>query len=159
MNNNSFSKKYECEVYWEDFEIGEIKEFGNRRISEEEIIEFAEKYDPQRFHINKEMAEISIYKGIIASGWQTCSLVMRMMCDEYLLRSSSIGSPGLESIKWYKPVRPGDTLRVRSTVLEKRTMESKQSIGLVRTFWECLNQRNEVVTTIDGWTMFLKRPI
>lgn len=145
------------DLYWEDFQVGQVREFGSMTLSQDEIIEFAEKFDPQRFHVNPASAEKTIFKGIIASGWHTCSLMMKMMCDEYVLRSSSLGSPGLENIKWLKPVRPGDTLRMRTTVLASRLMESKPHIGLIHTLWECLNQNNEVVTSMDGWGMFLKR--
>lgn len=147
----------EFDLFWEDFHDGDIKEFGSYTITEEEIIEFAEKFDPQRFHINPVAAKETIFKGIIASGWHTCSLMMKMMCDEYVLRAASLGSPGLENIRWIKPVRPGDNLRMRTTVLNTRSMDSKPHIGLVHTLWECLNQNNEIVTSLDGWGMYLKR--
>jgi acyl dehydratase len=156
-NNPSSVHEKKFDIYWEDFQIGQIREFGSKTVSKDEIVEFAEKFDPQRFHVNPTEAEETIFKGIIASGWHTCSLMMKMMCDEYVLRSSSLGSPGLENIKWLKPVRPGDTLRMRTTVLDSRSMESKPHIGLIHTLWECLNQKNEIVTTMDGWGMFLKR--
>jgi acyl dehydratase len=158
MNNipeNSVNNEFD--LFWEDFHDGDINEFGSYTITEEEIIEFAEKFDPQRFHINPVAAEETIFKGIIASGWHTCSLMMKMMCDEYILRAASLGSPGLENIRWIKPVRPGDNLRMRTTVLSTRSMDSKPHIGLVHTLWECLNQNNELVTSMDGWGMYLKR--
>lgn len=146
------------ELYWEDFVIGHESQYGSKTVTTEEIIEFASKFDPQRFHMNEEQAQKTIFKGIIASGWHTCSMMMKMMCDEYIVRSSSIGSPGLENITWHKPVRPGDTLRVKSKILDKRTMDSKPTIGLVQNLWECLNQNDQVVASMTGWTMFLKRP-
>lgn len=152
---NFNGKKFD--IYWEDFKVGQVKEFGSKTLSQDEIVEFAKKFDPQRFHVSPHEAQETIFKGIIASGWHTCSLMMKMMCDEYLLRSSSLGSPGLENIRWIKPVRPGDTLRMRTTVLGSRSMESKPHIGLIHTLWECLNQKDEVVTAMDGWGMFLKR--
>ena len=143
--------------YWEDFVVGQVNEFGSKTVSEADILSFAKEYDPQSFHVNKEAAEKTIFKGLIASGWQTCAFMMRMMCDEYLLESSSQGSPGLDFVKWLKPVRPGDCLRVRSTVLETRLMSSKPHLGLVNSSWECINQNNEVVTLMQGWVIFIKR--
>ncbi len=143
--------------YWEDFSVGDVRVFGSRLVTEAQIIDFAKEYDPQRFHISHEAAEQTIFKGIIASGWQTCSFMMKMMCDDYLLESSSLGSPGLENIKWLKPVRPGDVLSLRTEVLEVRPMKSKPNTGLVHMMWQCLNQKDEIVTSMQGWMMFLKR--
>jgi acyl dehydratase len=102
----------------------------------EEIIDFATKFDPQPFHLSEEAGKASLFGGLCASGWHTCAITMRMMCDEFLLETASLGSPGLENIRWIKPVRPGDTLHVRSVVLEARPMESKPHIGLVLVRWE-----------------------
>ncbi len=143
--------------YWEDFSVGVVREFGQRKITEQEIVEFAREYDPQRFHISQDEAEQTIFKGLIASGWQTCSIMMRMMCDDFLLDSSSMGSPGLENLKWHKPVRPNDVLSLRTEVLEARAMKSKPDTGLVHLLWQCKNQEDEVVTSMQGWMMFLKR--
>ena len=101
---------------------------------------FARKFDPQPFHVDEAAAKQSMFGGLIASGWHTCALAMRMMCDAYLLDAASMGSPGVEEIRWLKPVRPGDTLRVRCIVLEARPLESKPHVGLVRNRWEVLNQ-------------------
>jgi acyl dehydratase len=98
-----------------------------------------------------------MFGGVIASGWHTCALAMRMMCDAYLLESASMGSPGVENIRWLKPVRPGDTLRVRCIVLEARPLESKPHIGLVRNRWEVLNQNGEEVMQMEGFGMFKRR--
>jgi len=149
--------KPELKYCWEDFVAGQTKEFGNRIVSEDDILSFAKEYDPQPFHVNREAAEQTIFKGLIASGWQTCSFMMRMICDEYLLDSSCQGSPGLDFVKWLKPVRPGDCIRVRSTVLETRSMNSKPHLGLVSSRWECLNQNNDVVTSMQGSLIFIKR--
>jgi acyl dehydratase len=143
--------------YWEDFAAGDTREFGGRTISEADILNFAKEYDPQVFHIDAKAAEQTIFKGLIASGWQTCAFMMRMICDEYLLESSSQGSPGLDSLKWLKPVRPGDRIRVRSKILETRAMKSNPKLGLVSTLWECLNQNDEVVTVMQGSLILIKR--
>ncbi|MCX7173417.1 MAG: MaoC family dehydratase [Proteobacteria bacterium] len=144
--------------YWEDFPVGSSREFGGVTLGKDEIIRFAREFDPQPFHVDEAAANESAYGGIIASGWHTCALAMRMMCDAYLLETASMGSPGVDSIKWLKPVRPGDTLRVRSSVMESRPLESKPHVGLVRSGWEVFNQNNECVMTMEGHGMFRRRP-
>jgi acyl dehydratase len=145
--------------YWEDFFLNQTIECGPYTVTEEEILEFAQKYDPQRFHVNKDSAELTIFKGLIASGWQTAGLMMRMVCDGFMLSSSSTGSPGIDSLKWLKPVRPGDTLKTVVEVLETRALNSKPTIGMVKTRWSCYNQHDELTTTIEAWNMFEKRPV
>src|SRR3990167_356292 len=125
--------------YFEDFEIGKTIEVGTRTINEEEIIEFATKYDPQPFHVDHDAAEKSVFGGIIASGWQTCSMMMRMMVDGYLRDSSSLGSPGVDEVRWLKPVRAGDTLTVTTTVLDARASASKPDRGVVSSIWHARN--------------------
>lgn len=143
--------------FWEDFALGSVREFGAHTLGRDEIVRFASEFDPQPFHLDEEAGKQSLFGGLAASGWHTCSLVMRMMCDEYLLDSSSLGSPGLEQLNWLKPVLMGDTLRVRMTVTDARPMASKPHIGLVRCRWEALNQRDEVVLVMEGWNMFRRR--
>jgi acyl dehydratase len=143
--------------YWEDFPVGAVREFGGKTLSKEDIVRFAREYDPQPFHVDEEAAKRSVFGGLIASGWQTCGLAMRMMCDAYLLDAASAGSPGVESIRWVLPVRPGDSLRVRLTVLESRVLQSKPHIGLVRNKWEMFNQKDELVMHMEGYGMFLRR--
>jgi len=143
--------------YWEDFPVGLVREFGGMTLTREEIVRFAKQYDPQPFHVDEEAARNTVFGGLVASGWQTCSIAMRMMCDAYLLESASAGSPGIESIRWTSPVRPGDTLRVRLTVLQARVLKSKPHIGLVRNKWEMFNQENEQVMHMEGYGMFLRR--
>ena len=143
--------------YWEDFPVGQVTEFGGITLSEDDIVRFAREFDPQPFHIDAEAAKHSMFGGLIASGWHTCSLAMRMMCDAYLLEAASLGSPGVDNIRWLKPVRPGDTLRVRCVVLEARPLESKPHVGLVRNRWEVLNQNGEEVMQMEGYGMFKRR--
>ena len=143
--------------YWEDFPVGKVTEFGGISLTQEDIIRFAREFDPQPFHIDVEAAKHSMFGGIVASGWHTCALAMRMMCDAYLLDSASVGSPGMENIRWLKPVRPGDTLRMRSVVLEARPLDSKPHIGLVRSRLEMLNQNGEEVMQMEGNGMFKRR--
>ncbi|WP_140633695.1 MaoC family dehydratase [Methylibium rhizosphaerae] len=145
-------------LWWEDFEVGSAHEFGGHTLTRDEIVRFASEFDPQPFHLDEEVARQSLFGALAASGWHTCSLVMRMMCDAYLLDSASLGSPGLENIRWLKPVLVGDTLSVRMEVLEARVMNSRPTVGLVRSRWEALNQRNEAVLSMEGWGMFRRRP-
>ena len=144
--------------YWEDFPAGSTREFVGQTLSQEDTVRFAREFDPQPFHIDAVAAADSIYGGIIASGWHTCALAMRMMCDAYLLEAASLGSPGMESIKWLKPVRPGDTLRLKMTVQEARPLESKPHIGLIRSRWWLFNQKDECVMEMEGHSMLRRRP-
>ena len=143
--------------YWEDFAPGQVRETGGHSLSEDEIIEFARKYDPQPFHIDRDKAKQSALGGLIASGWQTAGLCMRMLCDLYLLESASMGSPGVDEVRWVKPVRPGDTLRLKSTVLETRASASRPDMGTVRSRSEVYNQRGELVMHMSGVGMFRRR--
>ena len=143
--------------YWEDFPVGKVSEFGHMTVSAEEIVDFAGKFDPQPFHLSEEGGKNSLFGGLCASGWHTCAMAMRMMCDGYILESASLGSPGLENIRWLKPVRPGDTLHVRSVVLEARPMDSKPHVGLLRVRTEVLNQNNEEVMQMEGYGMYRRR--
>lgn len=143
--------------YWEDFKVGEVEQIGGKRVDKDEIIAFARQYDPQPFHIDEAAAKQSMYGGLIASGWHTCAMVMRMMCDAYMLRSASVGSPGIDNLKWLKPVRPGDTINARRTTLETRESKSKPDIGIVNNLWEVFNQDGEMVMTMQGYGMFRRR--
>jgi acyl dehydratase len=145
--------------YFEDFEVGRTIEVGKRTVSEEEIVEFATQFDPQPFHVDKDAAAKSIYGGIIASGWHTCSMMMRLMVDGFLKGAASMGSPGVDEVRWIKPVRGGDTLTVTTTALEKRESTSKPDRGVVVTKWEARNQHGEVVATIKGMGMFKRKSL
>lgn len=143
--------------YWEDFKVGEVEQIGGRLVSKDEILEFARQFDPQSIHVDEAAARQSMYGGLIASGWHTCALVMRMMCDAYLLESVSVGSPGIDNLKWLKPVRPGDTIRAQRTTLETRVSKSKPDIGIVNNLWEVFNQHGEMVMSMQGYGMFRLR--
>jgi acyl dehydratase len=144
--------------YFEDFEPGRVIEVGSRTLNEEEILAFAKQFDPQPFHVDPDAAAKSIYGGIIASGWHTCALMMRMMVDGFLSEAASMGSPGVDEIRWLRPVRAGDTLTVTSTVQDARPSASKPDRGVVNTMWEAKNQHGETVATVKGMGMFRKRP-
>lgn len=145
-------------VYLDDFVPGQVREFGRHAITTDEIVDFASKYDPQPFHTDAEAAKSSFYGGLIASGWMTVGIAMRMVCDDYLVRSASLGSPGVDQIRWLQPVKPGDVLRLRLTTREVKPSQSKPDRGIVRSLWEVLNQRDEVVMTLEGMGMFRRRP-
>jgi acyl dehydratase len=143
--------------YWEDFAPGRVFETPTRTLAEEDIVRFAREYDPQSFHTDAEAARASPFGGLIASGWQTCSVTMRLMCDGYLLETSCVGSPGLEELRWLKPVRPGDTLRLKATVVESTPSGKQPNRGTVLFRWHTLNQNDEVVLSMRGRQMFLRR--
>ena len=145
------------ERYFEDFRAGEVIEYGDALITEEEIVEFARRYDPQPFHVDKAAAERSMYGGLIACGWMTGSVVMRMLVDNFVPRNAGLGSPGMDEVRWLKPVRPGDRLRVRVTIAETRRSRSKPDRGSVLVQQEAINQNGEVVMTIKSWGMYLCR--
>jgi acyl dehydratase len=144
-------------IYYEDFVVGAVRVCGPRVITREEIIAFATEFDPQPMHLDEEAAQKSMLKGLSASGWHTCALMMRIIADGLVLNSSSMGSPGVEEVKWVKPVRPGDALTVRLTVLEKRESKSRPEMGFVRQRTEMLNQHGEVVLDSTYPAMFGKR--
>ena len=136
--------------YFEDYIPGTVHEFGSVTIQQDEIIEFARRFDPQPFHTDSEKAKQSAFGGLIASGWHTASLAMRLLVDHYVSPVASLGSPGVDEIRWRKPVRPGDTLSVRVTVVESRVSRSKPDRGTIRSYVEVLNQNHEVVMTWKG---------
>lgn len=144
-------------IYWEDLQAGTVHELGTTSVSAEEIREFASKYDPQPFHLDEEAGKNSLFGGLCASGWHTCALVMRLTVDNMLRHSSSLGSPGLESLKWLKPVYPGDVLSLRHTILESRPLRKRPDTGIVRARWDLGNQRGEAVLQMEGYGFFRRR--
>ncbi|MFP6715299.1 MAG: MaoC family dehydratase [Alphaproteobacteria bacterium] len=145
-------------TYFEDFKVGQVIELGSCTVSKDEIIAFARKFDPQPFHIDEAAAERSIYGGLIASGWHTGSLFMRLLYDGLLSHAASMGSPGQDELRWIKPVRPGDTLSARGLVEELIPSRSKPDRGLIRTTYEVFNQDGDKVMMVRGLGMFGKRP-
>jgi len=143
--------------YWEDFEVGRVREFGRCEVTREEVLEFAGRFDPQPFHLDDEAAAQSLFGRLAASGWHTAAMAMRMMCDGYLLDSASLGSPGVEKLTWPAPVYPGDVLSVRNTVLESRPLASRPEVGLVKSRNEVLNQHGQVVLSMEGFGFFRRR--
>jgi acyl dehydratase len=144
--------------YFEDFKEGDTVELGSFSYTEDEIVEFARKYDPQPMHTDPAAARESVYGGLIASGWQTATSYMRRLVDGIMRDSHSIGSPGVDRLRWLKPVRPGDTLRARFTILEARASNSRPDWGIVRSRGEVLNQNDEVVMDVEAANFFGRRP-
>jgi len=143
--------------YWEDIKEGEVVELGSSTMDKESMIAFAREFDPQPFHTDEKAAEGSIYGGLIASGWLTGSTLMRLFYEGFLKDSASMGSPGIDELRWLKPVRPGDMLSARLTVTEKMPSRSKPDRGLIRSLMEVLNQDGEVVMTTKGVNFFRRR--
>ncbi|MDO5624494.1 MAG: MaoC family dehydratase [Pseudomonadota bacterium] len=143
--------------FWEDLPVGTRLEIGRVTVDHDEVIDFARKYDPQPFHLSDEAAAKSMFGKLSASGWHTCAMAMGVMVRGFLHESSSLGSPGLEQIKWLKPVYPGDTLTLFQRIADARPMNSRPDVGLTRTLWEMFNQHGEQVLMMDGWGMFRRR--
>jgi len=143
-------------LYFEDFPAGQVAEYGDRLVTAEEIVAFARAWDPQPFHLDEEAAKHSQAGGLIASGWHTGVMLMRMNCDEFLLRAASEGAPSAEEIKWLRPVGPGDRLSVRRIVVSARPSRSRPEIGVVEFRFEVINQHREIVMTQHNFS-FLRR--
>jgi acyl dehydratase len=143
--------------WFEDYRPGLVLEFGSAAVDEAEVIEFARRFDPQPFHIDAEAAARGSFGGLIASGWHTGGLMMRLLVEHYLSPVASLGSPGIDELRWLAPVRPGDMLSVRVTILEARRSQSKPDRGLVRALMEVLNQRREVVMSMKALNFMLCR--
>ena len=131
--------------WFEDYVPDTVHDLGSVVVDEQEIIAFARQFDPQPFHLDKERARKSAFGGLIASGWHTASMTMRLIVDHYLSEISSEGSPGIDELRWLRPVRPGDQLTVRVTILEARRSKSRPERGIVRSHTETLNQDGDVV--------------
>jgi acyl dehydratase len=144
--------------YLEDFTVGETIDLGSKTVSRDEIVRFAREFDPQPFHVDEEAARSTIYRGLIASGWHTVAIFMRLLVDGMLKGSASMGSPGVDEVRWLVPVRPGDTLTARALVLDVVPSRSKPDRGHIRTTYEAHNQKGEKVMTMTGRGIFGRRP-
>jgi acyl dehydratase len=146
------------QYFFDDFVVGASIDLGSKTVTEDEILRFAQEFDPQPFHVDHDAAARSIFHGLIASGWHTCAMTMRLLVDGLLIKSASLGSPGIEQIRWLQPVRPGDTLSARVTVLESRPSQSKPDRGTLKIRTEVTNQRGEQVMWMENFGMFGRRP-
>ena len=144
--------------YWDDIKAGDVVELGSRTMEKERMVGFAREFDPQPFHTDESVAKASIWGGLIASGWHTGSVLMRLFYEGFLKDTASLGSPGIDELRWLKPVRPGDTLSARLTVTEATASRSKPDRGVIRSVMEMRNQHGEVVMTTAGVNFFLRRP-
>ena len=155
--NNADSNVAIADRHFEDYVPGATAEFGPVAITEAEIVEYARRYDPQPIHVDPVAAAAGPFGGLIASGWHTVGVVMRVLVDNYLARGAAVASPGIDELRWLKPVRPGDVLRVRVTVLAANRSTSRPDRGMVRTSIEATNQRDEVVMRMTAMNLFLCR--
>ena len=147
MNGSTFTTSPD-DRYFEDYVTGSVHEFGSVVVEEQEILDFGKRFVPLSYHTDRELAKKSIYGRLIASGWHTAALMMRLYTDNYLSRIANLGSPGGDELKWDRPVFPGDELSIRVTVLESRRSESKPDRGIVRSFVEVMNQNREIVMSV-----------
>ena len=143
--------------YFEDYIPGSVFEYGEVAVSEAEIIEFARRFDPQAMHVDPVAATRGRFGGLIASGWHTAAMMMRLVVDNFLPRKASLGSPGIDELRWLRPVRPGDVLRVRISVIEATRSRSKPDRGLVRTVMEVLNQNGEIALSLKAMNIIACR--
>jgi acyl dehydratase len=149
MSHSGFAVPIE-ERYFEDYIVGSVHDCGTFTVDEHEMIDFATRYDPQPFHVDPVAAQQTPFGGLIASGWHTTVLMMRQYVDHYLSHVASLASPGGDELRWLKPVRPGDMLTVRATVLEAKRSRSKPDRGIVRTLCEVINQYGELVMSLKA---------
>ncbi len=145
-------------LYFEDFHPGQVIDLGKCTFTEDEIIGFARQFDPQPFHVDREAAAASHFGGIVASGWHTCSALMRRIVDGLLARAVSHGSPGVDEIRWLRPVRPGDTLSMSMCVMETIPSKSRPDRGVLKCEYQAVNQNDELVVTMKTLGMFGRRP-
>lgn len=156
MNSSTFTVPAE-DRYFEDYIAGSVHEYGSIAVEQEEIISFAERFDPQVFHTDPEGAKKTIFEGLIASGWHTCGLMMRLFAEHFLPKVASLGSPGIDELRWNKPVRAGDELSIRVTVMETKRSRSKLDRGIVHSLIEVMNQDRNVVMSMKAVNLFLCR--
>ncbi|MBV8392133.1 MAG: MaoC family dehydratase [Alphaproteobacteria bacterium] len=144
--------------YWDDYEVGQKYPLGSTSFTEQEIVEFARLYDPQSFHVDAVAAKDSLFGTLIASGWQVCAKLMRLFVDNYLDMRTALGSPGVDEIRWLKPVRPGDTLTAWVECSAKAPSKSRPTMGVIHEDWKATNQKGELVMTAKGINMIRRRP-
>jgi acyl dehydratase len=144
--------------YFEDYVQGDVHSFGSITVEAEEVIAFARRFDPQTFHVDPDAAKLTQFGGLIASGWHSAAMTMRLFVEHYLTNVASLASPGVDELRWLKPVRPGDTLSVRVTVLESRPSKSKPDRGVVTSLVEVFNQVGDLVMTFKCVNIIGRRP-
>jgi acyl dehydratase len=135
-------------LYFEDFKPGTVTEHGPRLVTREEIVAFAAEFDPQPMHLDEDAARTGMLGGLAASGWHTCCLMMRMAADGFVLNSSSMGAPGIDEVKWLKPLRPGSRITLRTTVLDTRASNSRPEMGFIKVRMEVLDDEGTILMAL-----------
>ncbi len=143
--------------FWEDFQPGTVSIYGPRLVTREEIVAFAAEFDPQPMHLDEAAASATLLGGLGASGWHICCLLMRVIADGFVLDASSMGSPGIEELRWLKPLRPGTAIRVRATVLDSRPSKSRPDVGLTKFRYEVLDDEGTCLTSMVSTSMWGRR--
>jgi len=154
---SEFEPRVSTKRHWEDFWPGAVEIFGPRLVTREEIVAFAAEFDPQPMHLDEAAASATLLGGLAASGWHSCCLLMRMVADEILLNAASMGAPGVDEVRWLKPLRPGTKIRLRATVLETRPSGSRPERGFVRFLFEVLDDQEVVLTDLTCTQMLVRR--
>jgi acyl dehydratase len=146
------------ERYFEDYVAGSVYEFGDFTVTEADVVDFAKRFDPQYIHTDPDRAKNGPFKGLIASGWHSGAILCRLMVDHYISHVASLGSPGVDEMRWLHPVRPGDKLRIRTKITETRLSKSKPDRGLVSCEVEMINQEDQPVMSLKITNLLSKRP-
>lgn len=144
-------------LHWEDFSPGQVTDCGSRLITRAEIVAFAAEYDPQPMHLDEQAARATLLGGLVASGWHSCCILMRMLTDGFLAEASFMGAPGVEEVKWLAPLRPGERIKARATVLETRPSRSRPEVGFVKFRFELTDAADQPVLTLIVSPMFGRR--
>jgi acyl dehydratase len=144
--------------YWDDYEVGQKTDLGSTSFTADEIVSFARQYDPQSFHVDPAAARQSMFGSLIASGWHVTAKLMRLFVDNYVDQRTALGSPGVDEVRWLKPVRPGDTLSASVECAGKVPSKSRPEMGIVHEQWRATNQKGELVMTLKGTNMVRRRP-
>jgi len=146
-----------AKLHWEDFTPGTVTVYGPHLVTREEIVAFAAEFDPQPMHLDEAAAASTLLGGLAASGWHSCCILMRIIADGFVNKTSSMGAPGVDEVRWLKPLRPGTQVRVRTTVLETRASNSRTDIGFVKCLFEMLDEHDDVLTTLVSPLMIRRR--
>ena len=147
----------DTKLHWEDFVAGAVAHYGPRLVTREEIVAFAAEFDPQPMHLDEAAASATLLGGLAASGWHSCSLMMRLIADGFVLNSTSMGAPGVDEVTWHKPLRPGTRTQLRATVLETRPSGSRPAVGLVKFKFEMVDDADAIIMTQVNTMMFGRR--
>ena len=144
--------------YWDDYEVGQKFALGSTSFTADEIVDFGRQFDPQSFHVDADAARQSMFGGLIASGWHVTAKLMRLFVDNYVDQRTALGSPGVDEVRWLKPVRPGDTLDAWVECAGKVPSKSRPEMGIIHEHWRATNQKGELVMTLKGTNMVRRRP-